>query len=61
MEAPLTKVKGREVDIYNIVKDAFVKQEVIFFGGFANTLYSKYMPPKMKKKLLNGKLKDFLH
>jgi hypothetical protein len=51
MEAPLTKNKSKEVDIYNIVKNSFMNQEVVFFGGFANTLYSRYMPNKLKRKL----------
>ena len=40
-------------DIYNIVKTSFMNQGVIFFGGFANTLYSKYMPHHLKKQLKN--------
>ena len=38
-------------DIYNVVKTSFINQGVVFFGGFANTLYSKYMPRHLKKKL----------
>lgn len=40
-------------DIYNVVKTSFINQGVVFFGGFANTLYSKYMPRKLKKQLQN--------
>ena len=40
-------------DIYNIVKTSFIHQGVIFFGGFANTLYSKYMPRNLKKQMQN--------
>ena len=54
METTVTKVKGQEVDIYNIVKNVFINQEVIFFGGFANTLYSNYMPSKLRKRLQNS-------
>jgi hypothetical protein len=43
--------------IYNIVKSSFIDQSVIFFGGFANTLYSKYMP-KYQRKILN-EIPDF--
>lgn len=50
MEATANK-SSREADIYNIVKQTFVNQEVVFFGGFANTLYSNYMPKKLKKRL----------
>ena len=38
-------------EIYNIIKHALINQSVIFFGGFANALYSKYMPTKYKKQL----------
>jgi hypothetical protein len=37
--------------VYNIVKTTFMNQEVVFFGGFANTLYSRYMPKKSIKKI----------
>jgi hypothetical protein len=40
-------------DIYNVVKTSFINQGVVFFGGFANTLYSKYMPRKLRKQLQN--------
>ena len=40
-------------NIYNVVKQALVNQGVIFFGGYANMLYSKYMPNKLKKKFEN--------
>ena len=51
MEDTLNKQSHREEDVYNIVKKSFMNQEVIFFGGFANTLYSRYMPKKLRKKL----------
>ena len=37
--------------IYNIVKDSFIEQEVVFFGGYACSLYSKYMPKRQTKIL----------
>lgn len=30
--------------LYYIVRDGFIKQKVIFFGGYAGSLYSQYMP-----------------
>ena len=54
MESTVSLESNKEVDIYNITKDAFINQEVIFFGGFANTIYSKYMPSKLRKKLENS-------
>ena len=38
-------------NIYNVVKNSLINQGVIFFGGFANTLYSKHMPNNLKKRL----------
>ena len=38
--------------IYNIVKSSFVDQGLVFFGGYANTLYGKYMP-KYQRKILD--------
>ena len=35
--------------IYDITKTCFINQGVIFFGGYAASLYSKYMPFKEKK------------
>ena len=35
--------------IYNITKTCFINQGVIFFGGYAASLYGKYMPDKEKK------------
>ena len=35
------------------MKNTLINQGVVFFGGFANILYSQYMPKKLKKKLEN--------
>jgi hypothetical protein len=35
-------------NLYSIVRDAFVDQNVIFFGGYATSLYSRYMPHPQK-------------
>jgi hypothetical protein len=42
-----------EDQIYETVKSALVNQGVVFFGGLANTLYSQYMPKKLRVKLEN--------
>jgi hypothetical protein len=39
--------------IYETTKNTLINQGVVFFGGFANTLYSHYMPKKLKKRLQN--------
>ena len=43
--------------IYYILRDAFIKQGVVFFGGYASSLYSRYMP-KTQSKLVR-KIPDF--
>ena len=36
--------------IYDTIRDTFIKEKVIFFGGYAISLYSRYMPNKLKHK-----------
>ena len=38
-------------DIYSTVKQSLINQGVVFFGGFAATLYGKYMPQHQRKQL----------
>ena len=45
--------KNNEEKIYETVKNSLISQGVVFFGGFANTLYSQYMPRHLQKKLKN--------
>jgi len=40
-----------EEKIYETVKNTLINQGVVFFGGFANILYSQYMPKNLRKKL----------
>ena len=49
--------KENEDQIYENVKNTFVNQGVVFFGGYAITLYSQYMPKKLQKHL--KKIADF--
>ena len=46
-----------EVKIFETVKNTLINQGVVFFGGFANMLYSQYMPAKLRKKM--EKIADF--
>ena len=41
-------------EIYNTIKKTFIAQGVVFFGGYAVSLYSQYMPKKLKRKLSNS-------
>ena len=38
------------INIYDVIKNTFIKEKVVFFGGFAISLYSRYMPNKLKHK-----------
>lgn len=35
-------------DIFTVIKDSFIEQEVVFFGGYALYLYSRYIPEHIK-------------
>jgi hypothetical protein len=43
--------------LYYTVRDAFINQGVVFFGGYASSLYSRYMP-KNERRIIN-KIPDF--
>lgn len=37
--------------IFKIIKDTFIHEDCVFFGGYAISEYSKYMPDKYRKKV----------
>jgi hypothetical protein len=43
--------KTQEDEIYDNVRDTLVNQGVVFFGGYAISLYSQYMPKNLQHKL----------
>ena len=43
--------KQDEDEIYENVRNTLINQGVVFFGGYAITLYSQYMPKHLRKKL----------
>ena len=47
----------KENEIYEVVKDVFIHQGCVFFGGYAISMYADYMPSKAKAKL--KKIPDF--
>ena len=49
--------KTSEEKIYENVRNTLINQGVVFFGGYAITLYSQYMPKHLRKKL--EKIADF--
>ena len=63
---PITNINCNKIDfqremenrvnedkIYETIKNTLINQGVVFFGGFANILYSQYMPKNLKKKVKN--------
>ena len=44
--------QGDRDDIYYTIRDSIIDQGLVFFGGFASTMYGKYMPQKQRKQLL---------
>ena len=36
-------------EIFNIIRESFIEQGVVFFGGYAVNLYSNYMPESVKR------------
>lgn len=49
--------KNESENIYVIVRDAFIEMGVVFFGGYASSLYSRHMP-KAERKFI-AKIPDF--
>ena len=49
--------KENQDEIYENVKNTLINQGVVFFGGYAITLYSQYMPRKLQSHL--EKIADF--
>lgn len=45
--------KVNQDKVYDTVKNTLINQGVVFFGGFANVLYSQYMPTNLRKKIEN--------
>lgn len=51
------KDKSAQEQIYTHIRDAFIQHKAVFLGGYANILYSKYMPKKLRK--IVEKVPDF--
>ena len=49
--------KDDQSEIYDVARDSLISQGLVFFGGYANDLYSHYMPKSHRKK--NKKVPDF--
>ena len=44
-------LENEKRDIYFLVRDVLIDQGVIFFGGYASTLYGRHMPAKQRRQL----------
>jgi len=56
----MRKMYNRKIDsfaIHDIVRDSLIDQGVVFFGGYAASIYGRYMPDKEKR--LIDKIPDF--
>ena len=53
LETDMTKSE----ELYFLVRDVFIEQGNVFFGGYASSLYSKYMPESHKNMI--RKIPDF--
>jgi hypothetical protein len=51
------KSENKSEQIYEVVKSTLIDQGVVFFGGYAVSLYSQYMPGHLRKRL--EKIPDF--
>ena len=52
-----TKLSGSQ--IFEISRSALIDQDVVFFGGYAISLYSKYMDDDFKQKISADDIPDF--
>jgi len=50
-QRPMEFSQDEAVRIFEVSRDALVNQGVVFFGGYAISHYSQYMPKKLQKKL----------
>jgi tRNA A37 threonylcarbamoyltransferase TsaD len=45
------KIKQQMETIYRVVRDSAIHQGLVFFGGFATSLFGKYMPKKYQQSI----------
>lgn len=48
---------GNGEELYDIVRETFIRNKLVFLGGYANVLYSRYMPRKQRR--IVEKIPDF--
>jgi hypothetical protein len=54
-------IQNEHERLYFVVRDILIQQGCVFFGAYATTLYSKYMPPDEKHLLSKEPDFDVLH
>ena len=47
-------------NIFTIINNYIIKKKLVFFGGYATSLYRKYMPDRIKNKLNSHPIMDVL-
>lgn len=57
ISAPAESAPQDVEQIYDIVRNTLINQNVVFFGGYALSLYSQYMPPAQRRII--RKISDF--
>lgn len=45
----MDKHKDKSEELYVVIRDCLIDQKVVFFGGYANSLYSRYMPEEQRR------------
>ena len=55
-----SKVRDIQKTIYDVVQRVLMNSDVVFIGGFADVLYSKYLPLKERRHLKNNPEFDVL-
>jgi hypothetical protein len=44
----MDKHKDKSEQLYVVIRDCFIHQKVVFFGGYASSIYSRYMPENQR-------------
>lgn len=50
-QRPMEFSQEEAVNIFEVTRDTLINQGVVFFGGYAISQYSQYMPKKLQKKI----------
>lgn len=56
---PPTKHKNNHEKLYYLTRDSFIDQGVVFFGGFAASLFGRYMSDGSARAMFEKRIPDF--